>query len=359
MLDKLILEPGNPFVEQLFTERLADRVEASRELMYTDVPAQETKYAAWVRSLPECAEWSEETIVQNTEYCRAMSRRVRDEGYDEDVFRQWTEARGETFWGPIKVAMDDLGHLFLGDGNRRAIALYLCGRPIEAEVYYRSPTWQATVEAMVRPGVWLYQPFPHPEFAGMPVGRKSVERYELVGKYLKGHGIEKVLELGSNYGAGCVAMARHGLSVTGVEHTMAYEHMQKALFSVSPGLSLESVYGYITKASMDGVGAVVGMSIWHHLSQSVAMLDECIEHVKAAKIQIVELPEPTSAIWPETLVAETGLPKSELTEFVVRRICEKGQYSRGPVLWSDPAYNGRDTVVLNKITKKGKRHGRS
>jgi hypothetical protein len=214
--------------------------------------------------------------------------------------------------------------------------------------------WQSVVEAVVRPGAWLYQPFPHPEFAGMPVGRKSVERYQTVAKYLLKQGIGKVLELGSNYGAGCVAMAQEGLAVCGVEHTVAYERMQKALFSVYSDLALESIFGHITAASMEGVGAVVGLSVWHHLSQSVAMLDECIEHVKASPIQIVELPEPTSEIWPASLVAETGLAKSQLTDFVIDRICKQGKYNRGQVIWSDPAYNGRDTVVL---TKKGKKNG--
>ena len=345
MLTELTLKPGNPFVGALF-DRMAVRVEASRELLFSDCPPEmETKYAAWVRSLPECKSWPENKIAVNTRYIQEMTRRIVCTGYNEESFKQWSKDN-KNHWYPIRIALSERGDLALGDGNRRAIALMMAGQPIRAEVYGRHPKWRDTVAHVTRSGAWLYQPHDHPEFDGVKVGRSDGTRFRVVGEKLAAMGAKTVAVLGSNYGLGCVILAEKGLRVTGVEHSEHFERMQRSAFSVSPQSELlTSLLGDVRKCppTMD---AVVGLSVWHHLSQSVAMLDDCIRHFSGARLHAVELPEPTSEIWPETLVTETGLRKSELTQFVLDRICDVGGYKVHEQIFSDPKYNGRVTHLL-------------
>ena len=346
MLTRLKLAVDNPYVQDWYARQTV-RVNASKELLETDVPAADTRYAAWVRSLPECQDWPQAKVLHNTEYIRAMTRRICKNGYDEEEFQAWSKAN-QNHWFPIKVAMEEDGRLFIGDGNRRAIALVMCGSDFEAVVYHRDPAWVATMKTVRKPNAWLYQNHPHPEFDGLRVGRPGADRFEVIRGLLEERGIGNLVVLGSNYGVGCLHLAKNGARVVGVERSEHYERMQRGLFAVHPGLRLTSVHGDVTTVQAAGVQAVVGFSVWHHLAQSVAMLDRCIRHFASVPMLLVELPERSSQIWPEGLKAETRMPTTELGPFIINRMCEIGDYKVERTVYVDHSYNGRETVLLAK-----------
>ncbi len=350
MKNQLVLEPDNPYVMAL-RDKMSVRFAATLELLSPSCPAPlSTQYASYVRSLPECANWPDDMVVADTMRAMALTRTVFDEGYDNDRCFGWAIEHGE-FWAPIQVGMDRLGRLCLGDGNRRAIAQLLSGRPVLAKVFWRDPEWAAAVAAIARPGAWLYQSHPHPEFAGQPVGRTDTERYSLVGSALAGRGVRRVVDIGSCYGTGTIAMARQGIpAVIGLEHSVSAALVQESQFSLySTEHGIRSICGGIDMLPA-GADAYVGLSVWHHLAQTIESLDAWVAKVRAAKYQVIELPESTSSLWTEPFVQATGLPTTELPSFILSRFMQVG-YVIEETLYRDDVYNGRETILLSRGAK--------
>jgi len=269
----------------------------------------------------------------------AMVEGIQTLGYDA-----WA-AKSTLPDAPIGVSINQRGRVSIYDGTHRACVLYALGRPIPATVYRRAPSWAAVIDSLSSHG--LYQSHPHPDLAGRRAYRVNVERYEVIGNALVDLGCRKVVELGSNYGVGCVSMAQQGLDVIGLEHTPSFEALQRSLFAVHPGLALRSVRGGRDKCRSKGVDAFVGLSVWHHLARDTETLDAWIEHTKGAAFQVIELPEPGSTTWTSAFADEAG-GLAMCRDYLLTRLLERGGYKVQRTLYVDSRYVGRETLLLVK-----------
>lgn len=345
MKTHLQLERSNPYVQAMLLP-LARRMADIQELLKSKCPSPlETGYAAYLRTLPQDPEsalfgheLTEEWIVSEVLRVQKLSRQIRDEGYDETL--------GAV--EPILVAIFKEGQLFLGDGTRRALVLFCCNRPVTASVYHRDPAWETVVAAMENSDAWLYEPHPHPDLAGLPVIRPDLTRFNAIRSYLVEKGVKKIVDLGSNYGVGAVTLAKGGdLDVTGLEHCGPYETLQRSLFQTYPDRKLTSILGSRDQCPTEGIEAYVGLSVWHHLAQTVADLDAWVDHVAKAKHLVIELPEESSTTWPPSLVEETRLPTTRLSEFILNKLARVG-FRQTAVIYMDEEYR-RVTRGLEKM----------
>jgi len=338
--DVITLRPDSPYTLDMFST-LQERVDAARAILQGDTEP----YLRWwdATCLPQKPPKGKRKIQER--YVLEMAYKIRDEGYDEVAWAEWSK-ENHPYWYPIRVTIDPLGRVTLFDGNHRACFCFALGQPIHAQIYRRAPSWAAVVQERHKAGA-LYQPHSHPDLEGLKVYRRGVSRYETVGKYLADSGCERVCEIGSNYGVGCVAMAHQGLAVTGLEHNPGYARLQRSLFAVYPGLKLKSIQGGMGKRPA-GVDAYVGLSVWHHLAQDLGTLDAWIRATSHAEFQIIELPEPGSTRWTDELLHDMKADYQTIGPKVLERIRALGGYKHKRTMGKDARYAQRETVALWK-----------
>ncbi len=282
---------------------------------------------------------------------RKLAISIRDEGYDKDRWktcgRQLDPDKGQ---GPITVNIGADGTIYSWDGLHRSAILKHLGLPVEAEVYKRDPRWVELSEFHKT----LYQPYPHPDFAGRKITRPGTERYEPIATWLKAHDIIDPLFVGACTGAAVVKFRDWGFQAFGIEpHKDRFPLAESWTRRVCPASIVQvAAHDFL----YGNYGAVIGLSVYHHVATSLEKWREVCKLLVACPVHIFELAGKSEKQWHDKFKSETdewpgGAPLCAESEMLYATCDENGGTSDGVVrerIYTDHTYASRQTIVLSR-----------
>ena len=341
MRDKIILS-DDPFSIEYFA-RFTDLTESIGPLLGGD----NGPYIAYLKERRRRASRTlepdaEQAYCENLAGCKkALAESIRDDGYDPNAWRHcgrdFDYNKGE---GPITVTIGPDGTINSYDGLHRSAILRHLGQPVIAEVYQRNKRWVELREFHKT----LYTPYPHPDFAGRKVLRKGVERFDAIGKWMKEHDAYCPLVVGACIGWGMFRLldVPWNSQVYGIEPQKERRDLAGAFIS-RLGRGMVQGKSAIEWDEYDKVGAVIGLSVYHHVATSLDQWQKVADKLAACPVQILELPEDSAKQWHNTFRAECG---GRCKETILSVLAGAGDYMHREVIYTDRTYANRETIAM-------------
>jgi hypothetical protein len=351
MINKAILTPDNPFLVSTLA-RLYDKWNV-RSFEYDRIGTirgwvnryvngasfadmltcpESNAYRRWLAYVNSDKHPSHDDIENKTIERVNMIVSIANDGYNEE---KWENVPG---WFPIRISVDGAGLVYSFDGSHRSAILSCLGKDVPVRIYDIKQPFAGVISGIPV----LYQPSSHPCVYGLSVNRKDLIRYEKIRDRMLELGINSVCEIGCAEGEGVAVLGSGGASVVGIEN----DHPRATL-----ALSLCNTIGRgHVKSALDGsrYQAFVGLSVWHHLAKDKASLDEWVKKTKHADYQFIEMPEQGSKTFHPELINEMKWQWENVGDLILDYIMSQGQYKNMVLVYTDPAYANRKTVLISR-----------
>ena len=332
----------DPYSAEYFA-RFADLTDSIGPLLADD-PEPYVRY--WLHKRRKVTE-AEVTPLLGTEALgmatsrKVLAESIRDGGYKidgwKDSGRNLDPAKGQ---GRITVNIGADGTIYSWDGLHRSAILKHLGRPVEVEVFKRDARWLELSEFHKT----LYQPFPHPDFAGRKVTRPGHVRYAAISNAISACGAKSVIIVGACTGWGVERLTYDEVfgQVHGIEPHKDRFPLAKSFLEKSGRGTVEQIAAHEFTRYGD-FGATVGLSVYHHVATSVERWREVCKLLAACPVHILELAADDAPQWHDKFREESnGLPRSVIFD----ELCKAGNYGLGGCVFNDPAYANRQTISL-------------